>query len=197
MPTPAGFAACSYEFQQTGLTRKAYVTFGVDPTDTDPVTVAGQVLGAYSAAGSLKTVMDSSVSLTAVRVSLGTDGAADLVYVLGAAVVGGASGSYAPPNCAVLFHKTTARGGRRGRGRMFLPWAVLQSSLDETGIITSAYVTTLTNAALAWRTALSSATVPLVLLHGPGKTPVVAPDPVTSITADRMIATQRRRLGRT
>jgi len=50
---------------------------------------------------------------------------------------------------------------------------------------------------LAWRLALSSAAVPLVLLHAPGQTALPPPDPVTGLTVDRIVATQRRRLGRT
>lgn len=197
MPSPPGFAECSYQFTQTGVTRPAYVTFGCDPTDTDPASVAASVLAAYTAAGSFNTIMDSTVSMTGVRVALGTDGTADLVYVLTSAVVGtGGSIQALPPNCAVLIHKVTARGGRRGRGRMYIPWCVNETIVDEAGVILAANVTTFTNAMAAWRTAMITNTVPLVLLHGPGKTTQPAPDPITQLTADRLIATQRRRLGR-
>ena len=197
MPTAAGYADCSYQLTLSGFTRPAYVTFGVNPSETDPAMVASQVLGAWSAAGSLNTLMDSNVTMTGVRVSIGTDaGGGDLVYVLPASVVGGAGGSALPPNCALLFHKTTARGGRRGRGRMYLPWAVSETSTNEDGSLPPATVTASSLAATAWRLALSAASCPLVLLHGPGKTSAPAPDLVTSMTCDRNIATQRRRMGR-
>lgn len=197
MPTPPGFATCSYELTLSGLSRPAYVTFGVDPTETDPTTITTQLLSAWSAAGSLNTLMDSNVTMTAVRVSLGTDGSADLVYVNATSVVGGASGQASlPPNCAVLFHKTTSRGGRRGRGRMYLPWSVAELSVDEPGIIVPATVTSHTAAATAWRVALNAGGNPLVLLHSDGKTAKPAPDVVNTMVADRLVATQRRRLGR-
>jgi hypothetical protein len=196
MPTPPGFADCSYEFRQTSVTRPAYVTFGVDPVDTDPAIICSQLQSAFLSAGSYKSILDSSVSLTAIRVSLGTDGTADLVSVLGTAQVGGVPGSFTPPNVAVLVHKQTSRGGRRGRGRMFLPWVTQTSNLDEGGVILPAVVTTLNAALLAWRVALNAANCPMVLLHGPGKTGMPAPDPVIGLSADRLIGTQRRRLGR-
>ena len=198
MPTPPGYASCSYQLNQTGLVRPAFITFGVDPTGTDPATIAGQLATAYTSAGSLNTLIDQSVTMSAVRVSLGTDGTGDLVYVLATTVTGGnALGtSSLPPNCAVLIHKSTARGGRRGRGRMYLPWTVAEANVDETGVIGATQVTQHNAAVSAWQSALSAGSNPLVLLHSPGKTAQPAPDPVTSMACDRLIATQRRRLGR-
>lgn len=196
MPTPAGFADCSYEFRQTGLTRPAYVTFGCDPVDTDPALIAGNLQAAFAAAGSWKTILDSSVTMTAIRVSLGTDGSADLVTVLNTSQVGAQVAFTTPPNVAILIHKSTSRGGRRGRGRMYVPWCVQGTNIDEAGQIAAGVITSTNAAFLAWRLALIANNCPLVLLHGPGKTPVVAPDPVSTLLVDRLIATQRRRLGR-
>jgi hypothetical protein len=196
MPTPPGFADCSYELRQTGLTRPAYVTFGVDPVDTDPALVAGSLQAAFLSTGSFKSILDSSVTLSAIRVSLGTDGTADLVTVLNTSQVGGQVGGNTPPNVAVLVHKSTSRGGRRGRGRMYLPWCLQTSTVDEAGQIGASTLTALNAAMLAWKIALTAANTPMVLLHGPGRTGIPAPDPVLSLSCDRLIATQRRRLGR-
>jgi len=196
MPTPPGFADCSYEIRQLGLTRPAYLTFGVDPVDTDPAIIAGSLQSAFLASGSMKSILDSSATLTAVRVSLGTDGTADLVTVLSTSQAGGMVGVTTPPNVAVLVHKSTSRGGRRGRGRMYLPWCAQATQIDEAGQVNATLLTTLNAAMLAWKVALTAANCPLVLLHGPGKTGIPAPDPVTSLSCDRLAATQRRRLGR-
>lgn len=196
MPTPPGYADCSYEYRQTGLTRPAYITFGVDPTDTDPALIAGSLQAAWIATGSLKSITDSSVTMSAVRVSLGTDGTGDLVTVLATNQVGGMASLTVPPNVAVLVHKSTSRGGRRGRGRMYLPWSVQSTQVDEGGQIVSSQVTIITTALGVWKTQLSTLACPLVLLHGPGKTALPAPDPVLSMSTDRLVATQRRRLGR-
>jgi hypothetical protein len=141
--------------------------------------------------------MDSTVSLTATRVSLGTDGSADLVYVLSASVAGGGGSMVsAPPNCAVLVKKSTDLGGRRGRGRMYIPWCVLGVNISEAGVIAGASVTSIQNAVNAWRTALTTRAVPLVLLHRPGKSALAPPSPVTGLAVDNRVATQRRRVGR-
>jgi hypothetical protein len=197
VPTPPGFASVSYQLTQTGLTRNAYLTFGVDPTATDPAAVAVSVQAAYNDPGSLNSVMDSTVSLTATRVSLGTDGSADLVYVLSASIAGG-GGSLAspPPNCAVLVKKSTDLGGRRGRGRMYIPWCLLGTNISEAGVIAAGSITTIQNAVNAWRTALTTRAVPLVLLHRPGKSAIQPPSPVTNLAVDNRVATQRRRVGR-
>lgn len=196
MPTPPGYADCSYEYRQTGLTRPAYITFGVDPTDTDPALIAGSLQAAWAATGSLKSITDSSVTMSAVRVSLGTDGTGDLVTVLATNQAGGMASLTVPPNVAVLIHKSTSRGGRRGRGRMYLPWSVQSTQVDEGGQIVGSQVTIITTALGVWKTQLSTLACPLVLLHGPGKTALPAPDPVLSMSTDRLVATQRRRLGR-
>lgn len=197
MATPAGYAECSYSFTQAGLIRPAFITFGVDPSETAIDLIATAVQAAFTAAGSLNTVMDSSVQMVNTRVSLGTETAEDLVYNLPSAIAGGGgtTGSL-PPNCAVLIRKVTARGGRRGRGRVYVPWAINETAVDEVGIIAGAAVTTLQNAANAWRAALVTQNVPMVVLHNPGLTATGAPDVVTSLRVDPLIATQRRRLGR-
>jgi hypothetical protein len=152
---------------------------------------------AYTAAGSLNSIMDSSVTTTGIRVSLGTDGAEDLVYMAEYTTIGGNSLSNAlPPNCAVLARKTTARGGRRGRGRMYIPWCVAETGVDEAGQIAGANRTPINTALAAFLTALGVNTVPMVLLHNPGLTAPGAPNTVLTLVADPLIATQRRRLGR-
>jgi hypothetical protein len=197
VPTAPGFADISVRLQQTGLTRPAFITFGVDPVSTDPSQVATSVHTAYAGAGSLNSIMDSSVTTTGVRVSLGTDGAADLVYQAEFTTVGGNSISNSlPPNCAVLARKATSRGGRRGRGRLYIPWCVAETGVDEAGIIAGANRTPINTALQTFLTALGVNNVPMVLLHNPGLTAPGPPDTVLSLVCDSLIATQRRRLGR-
>jgi hypothetical protein len=196
MPTPPGFADVSIKFQQTGLTRAAYITFGVDTSDPDPATTASNVINAINGAGSLKTIIDTTVTISGVRVSLGTDGAADLALEVPTTIAGTNNLTGLPPNCAVLVHKGTARGGRRGRGRLFIPWCVTNSAVAETGIVNSTQLGTIQTAMTAFLAALTTFSVPMVLLHNPGLTIAPAPDPVTSLTAVSLISTQRRRLGR-
>ena len=196
MPTAPGFADVSVEFTHSLLPRPAYITFGVDPTATDPAQVATSVSLALNTAGSLLSLVDSNVTMSGIRVSLGTDGSEDLVYDAQYTIACTKSGASTPPNVAVLVHKNTARGGRRGRGRFFIPWAWPNTQMTETGIIAAADVTTMQNACTTFLSALATQTVPMQLLHGPGQTAPGAPNQVLSLTVDRLISTQRRRLGR-
>jgi hypothetical protein len=200
--TVPGFADVALQLILTGLNRPAYITFGIDPADTDPMTIAGAVNTAASTAGSLMSIMDSNVTLRSVRVSLGTDGSEDVVGVLTATTIGGLSKTSLPPNCACLVHKLSARGGRRGRGRVFIPWCIDEGVCDEAGIITPAAVTPIQAAMNVFRGALSSGGNPMVLLHEPSQPGVAhpstpgAPNVVTALVVDPLISTQRRRLGR-
>lgn len=196
MPTASGYADVSVGYTQTGLSRMAYITFGINPVDTNPALVNASVLTAITTAGSLNSIMDATATLSRIRVSLGTDGAEDLVSDASFTTVGGRTLAANPPNVAVLVHKRSARGGRRGRGRLFLPWAISGSNVSEAGIVTPAEVTVIQTAMGVFLGALNTQTVPMVLLHNPGLTTMGAPDPVTSLSVDRLISTQRRRLGR-
>jgi hypothetical protein len=202
MPTPPGFATCSYELKHASMTRSAYLTFGIDPSGTDPNAIALQLAGDFASPGSLFSVIDSNVTLQSTRVSLGTDGGEDIVGLSNQLVACTKAISSTPPNCAVLVHKATARGGRRGRGRMYIPWCCQATDVTEAGTIGAATVTLVSNAVNAWVTAVTPDPGPLVILHrpsrntiGPGSVPG-SPNVITSWTVDPLIATQRRRLGR-
>jgi hypothetical protein len=196
MPTPPGYSSVSVQLQKAGMTRPSYITFGVDHSGTDPAAVATAVNNAIVYAGSLVSILDNSVTIPAIRVSMGTDGSTDIVHVGTFATVGAATLSSLPPNCAVLVHKGTARGGRRGRGRLFLPWCVAITDVDEAGIIATSAMTSRQNAMNAFLTQLAVQTVPMVLIHDQGLTAPGAPDLVTYLNVDKLISTQRRRLGR-
>lgn len=202
MPTPPGFAACSYEFKHSSVSRSAFVTFACDPTVTDPNTIAASLNGAYAGGTSMKACIDANVTMVGTRVSLGTDGGEDLQGWASTAAVGGRAGTTVSPNCAVLVRKLTSRGGRRGRGRMYLPWAALTSNVDESGQIAAADKTLITDSITTWMSAVVASVGPLVLLHRPSAPGVAhpstpgAPNVVTGHSVDGLIATQRRRLGR-
>lgn len=196
MPVAPGYGDCSVKLVLATLARPAYVTFGINPTATDATTVAGDLKAAWLATGSLNARLDTNVTATEFQVRLGTDGGEDLAGVSTNATAGLLSAATVPPNVAVLCHKRTARGGRRGRGRMFLPWFVNVGDVAETGIIQSATVTSIQTAAAVFIGELSSRSMPMVILHGPGNSSMGAPDVVTTVQVSSLVATQRRRLGR-
>jgi hypothetical protein len=202
MPTPPGFASCSYELRHSLMSRSAFLTFGVDPTATDPNGIATSLASAFAAPGSLFTTLDSNVQLQQTRVSLGTDGTEDIVGTSPQLVACTLGGTSPPANCAVLVHKRTARGGRRGRGRMYIPWACSVSSIGESGVVLAADITRIGTAVAAWAAQVTSLVGPLVILHRPSTPGTIhpsvpgTPNPVTSFVVDPLVGTQRRRLGR-
>lgn len=202
MPTPSGFAEGSYEIKHNLVSRSAFLTFGFDPSGTDAQTVANQVQVAFASVGSLASIIDNACIMVKTRVSLGTDGGEDIVGIGVTNVPCTKTVTSLPPNNAALVHKQTARGGRRGRGRMYIPWAIGATSVSEAGQIVAGDVTAVNAACAAWLTAMSIGAGPVVLLHRPSEpgtehpTTPGPPNIVTSMSCDPLVGNQRRRLGR-
>lgn len=84
---------------------------------------------------------------------------------------------------------------------MYLPWVLTTSDVTEDGQIASTKITSMQTAVEIFRAALATNDMPMVVLHRPSlpstqnPTSMGAPDPVTLLEVDSMIATQRRRLG--
>ena len=119
------------------------------------------------------------------------------------------------PNAAVLIHKRSAVGGRRNRGRMYLPWYTTDAGVDELGNLNSAELNAIQTTMTAYRVAIAGDANlgDMVILHDSSKytvtrpsptvkqitrTTVVTPSPtvITALVCDPRIATQRRRMGR-
>lgn len=196
MATPSGYADCSIQISRADMTRPAYVTFGVSTGLADPIAVAALIQGTIPGAGGFVPFIDVQCSVTEVRVSLGTASGEDVVGTDSTITAGTKALTAMPPNVAALVHKTTARGGRRGRGRMFIPWALGSSDVNENGTLVPASRTTLQTAVNAWTTKLQVAGVGMVILHAAGKSTPGTPNVVTGFTVDNIVSTQRRRLGR-
>ena len=96
-----------------------------------------------------------------------------------------------PTNCCVLLRKTTARGGRKGRGRMFLPAGVIgEAQVNQVGEIDASSLTAMQTQYTAAVNAWIAGPYKPVLLHEDGS----APDNILAMTLQRVIATQRRRM---
>ncbi len=102
-----------------------------------------------------------------------------------------------PQNVAMLVKKTTNQGGRRGRGRMFFPHLLAESTVDETGNIGQSTVTAYQDLLNTVRTQLAAIGGGPVLLHATSLTSVAGPPtPVNAFVLSSVVATQRRRLRR-
>jgi len=128
-----------------------------------------------------------------------------LVTAAGAAVAGGGSSTVNPPNVALLIRKRTPLGGRKNRGRTYLPFALVESAVSENGTISPTQVTALQAQATLFLNQLSTDITPMVIENKTFNTPlpphfVTAINPsvqnVSAYTVENLVATQRRRLGR-
>ena len=142
--------------------------------------------------------MPPEVSLTGVVLAVGQDGGPPLRLEHNSTATGGENESKLPQNCALLMRKTTARAGRRGKGRMFLPNVLNEGQVDTVGVIVPNYYAALNVVATQFFAALTAPNgeqeLKVVLLHNSEGAGSTLPDVVTAFSVDQEIATQRRRL---
>lgn len=147
--------------------------------------------------------MDTNTLSIGCVAQIGQDGGPPLRIEVVTPTAGAIAGEYLPQNCALLVRKLTTLGGREGRGRMYVPYILLESDVSEVGAVATTRLadlqTTFSNLHADWMNTIgaSAPATPPVLLHSEpqlGLTPV--PTPITAFAVDGRIATQRRRLRR-
>lgn len=201
---PVGFAQVQIQITHSGMARRAMITYGVDVSGAggDYLGIAQDIPGLWQTGHAA--TFDDNTTFGPVTLRVGQDGGEALVVTGTASFVGTASSQTIAPNNALLVRKLTSRGGRRGRGRMYIPWILGESNVDEVGRVDSGYAATRNVALATLRTAhgTSSPPCPMVLLHAtsadgvdPPTTPG-PPDPITALVCDLIVGSQRRRLGR-
>lgn len=197
-----------------GDSEEMVVTLGLQSTRVtfDAEIMAEDLRAAVEAAGSLVGAASGMYSQwtfvgTTVRLQTSTG------FLSGEAIantVGTATGETLPNNSAILIKKNTGSGGRRFRGRMYLPmYGLEESDVSSSGVIAGAEVTSLQNRLDAFLAALDTNELIPLLLHYPfghwdeSDPPEFIiddpePDPtiITSFAVQNRIATQRRRLRR-
>lgn len=196
MPTiPAGFAEATFVFNVTGKVRDCTWSLGFDIedfgtlspedmaneirtifTDSDAPYVAGQIAVGWTFQG---------VSVTK-QLEEGPLTGQSLFPVVGTVSVGPL-----PVNCSLLFTKQTTAGGRRNRGRAFVPPVHLsETDINAIGVIT-ADVSGLQGRYDAAIANLGAIGYDPVLFH---QSAPFTPTPVTGLALSSLIATQRRRM---
>lgn len=200
---PPQYANVSMWFSREGDAEEMAITFGVNGTNaTDleaiPEGVAVAWLDAYPA-----TDLNAGMTFRRVTARIGQDGGEPLSVEHQVNSAGTNTGLMLPQNTAMLVRKNTSRGGRRGRGRLYLPWT-FESDVDNVGRINDTSAAGIQSNLTAFLTNLStgapslpSGPIPMVLLHEAlGGTAPGSPDVVTSLALQQIVATQRRRLRR-
>lgn len=151
--------------------------------------------------------LDSQVTVEKPTINLGDGSAVPLqATATGAAVAGTITGAMPPPQIAVLIKKVTGHGGKKNRGRIYLPWFVNEADVDETGVIASSPLASMQTNATALKTALNTAGTWIQVSNKDlatdptsGKKYVTALHngfEVGQLIVESVVATQRRRLER-
>lgn len=193
---PAGYAEVVIPHRHSALARPALIVFGVNFGETFSDETVTSIQGAYH--DNFGPVIDNSVTIGPTYARAGQSSGDPLVFIADSTAAGEASRSDSlNPGQAVLMHKRTARGGRRGRGRMYVPWAIGDDSIDEVGLLSSGAVSAFNTRGAGFLADLDEGPgCPMVVLHAEGSSSPGSPNEVHSLTVDPLVGSQRRRLGR-
>jgi len=186
---PNGYANVLIPAQHVSSARSAAITFGVQNLGSfaSPSAIAGAVWAAFEP--TLLVALDSNVSWGPIVVTANFGG--DPITGVGTDFASGGSAiDSIPGNGALLVQKLSLLGGRKNRGRYFIPWALQESDVDEVGVISLGTVSDHQDIQDDFLTALTTEDVPMVILHsGAG-----APAGVAQLSVQGKIGTQRKRL---
>jgi hypothetical protein len=206
---PQGYGHAIFSMSLTGDNEALAVTLGVrdqDPVVNTPNEIAAGLFDAFG--DEILPELTNVITLTQCEVFLQRDGDSwddvppDTGVATGA-VAGSETGQSAVQNTAYLVHKRSAEGGRRGRGRWYLP-GVAEGDVSPAGAVTSGRQTTMNAALVDFLARFGAAGLtdmaPVILhgLIGSSTPPPGFGDPtlITAMTLDPVAATQRRRLRR-
>jgi hypothetical protein len=193
MPVPSGFALCTFTFTIAGSSRNIVNTWACENSGAASAALLNGIFRTQFV--TTGTRMYSAASLCSVYVLSSTKVLANIGGVLTSdedfTTVSGTGGATPPPmNTAMLISKKTGLAGRKFRGRVFAPFAMIESVVDAAGIIAAGSLTGPQGAATNTLTAMSGASHPLVLLHSDGSTPTA----LTELKVEQKIGTIGRRL---
>jgi hypothetical protein len=131
--------------------------------------------------------VSETLSVPTMLIKFGPDETGAL-YELGCGIEGSDTGAVGAAAPAALIKKSTATGGRKGRGRMYLP-GITEQRIDPGGVLVSSFRLTLETDAQNFFADLDTGGLVLAVEHADGSTP----SDVTGISCAATLATQRRR----
>lgn len=186
-----------YRWTFSGDPEEMICTIGVenvDAADADAVASAADLAmdGAFSAG-------DLGIGWTYVGVTarLGQDGGDGPIGEALSGTIGAGFTSTLPTNTAILVRKNTGLGGRRNRGRMFLPPAFAgEGDVSGLGLLSTVRrdaIQAAMNDLYDNLSGLAAPHLPPVLFHSEIPT---TPTPITSFSVQTLVATQRTRMRR-
>lgn len=189
---PTGYAQASYVFTMDGIDGEAISTMGWKSDALDPVFNQGDVDNLFDefVAQGLWALQASSVIFLEVRLTPGPSNAPLATLVSsGAAVPGGEGGDQLIPNTTPILKKTTALGGRKNRGRMYLP-VLRDGHVGPDGLIDATPLGDLNTAIDDYVTAMNGHDMTAFLFHDSAEVPTE----ITGLVFESKVGTQRGRL---
>lgn len=189
MIIPIGYAQVTHTYGGSPLPHGAANTYGISLGGG----MAGEELAEFlhtQWTGVWPSVGDSNAEMRSTIVKYGPNDVGP-VFEYSEVISGSVSGNGTPPNTAILVQKVTALGGRRNRGRIYLP-AVTNYAGTEQGQLPAPIVTDLNDRLETWQDALGAADYLTYLFHSGSSDPTI----ISTWRATSTYATQRRRLRR-
>ncbi len=192
---PVGWADVSYRLALAGDAEEMLVTMGFRIETGFFLNPAAGELLADSFAANMLNLCAAGYTFRGLRVTNGPDGEG-VVNEVERSTVTTSTKLGMPPNVAYLTRKVTGLGGRRNRGRFYMP-GVSEIDVDNTGLLTATHRTNYQTSVNAWFA--QNLAGPEIAAHAVFHDtqegfPAVTPTDVTSLLVQPKVATQRRRL---
>lgn len=193
MLIPEGFAQVNWIFGGSAAPTGAEVTLGISiNTWVDPLQDLAQALHGFWE-DSVLPLQCSEIALQSTRVKAGPNDTGQMVEY-SEPLGGGSSAEAVSPQVSVLVSKQTVVGGRRGRGRMFVP-GTPETDIGSNGTLSVGAIGFLQAAFDELHQALDTNNTAAFLLHT--ETPSQpAPYFIESFAVQVRVATQRKRMRR-
>ena len=183
---PSGFLAGRLFYDLEGQAiDDAEITFGVSSSSFG-TSLVNDIYDFMT--DSLKEALDGSAAITRLEM---TDDTAVTISSTNAAVGGTATGGAGVPQAAYVVKKVGTTGGRRNRGRWYLP-GISEGKVDGAGNVDATFAGLRQADMDILLAAFDGNSVPLHILHADLSTPT----PVAQLLFEGKIGTQRRRLHR-
>lgn len=191
MKIDEGMAQANLKFTGALLPTGAEITLGMDIIDFagGPIDAGGNISDNWATCGILA-CLGTSLNMSSVLVKFGpNDDGPAAEYVQ--ARFGTRSGNQCSPQVAGLVRKVTLGGGRKNRGRFFLP-GMLENDLQDDGLFSGTYITLVNTALADFLTKMQADNLRPVVLHSEATGSAAIHD-ITTFQLDARCATQRRR----
>lgn len=188
-PIPDNYGIATVVYTLTATGEEMVTTFGFHNTGLNTADVAASdISDVWIASFTPATTLDS-YTYTELKV-LEKLGGSLLSGLFTSGAAGTVNAKPVPPAVAVRCTKNTALAGRKWRGRMFLPPAMIaEANVNNAGVIDSTTLDSIQTKCDDLLTGLADAGYPMYLLHHDLSTPT----PVTTLQVRNHVGTQRRR----